>query len=273
MRLQVRQLNYQIDKTPILKDIFLEIQEGEFVGLVGPNGCGKSTLLKAIYKTYKPERDRVFVDGKDICGLGPREMAREVAVMAQENSVEFDLEVMDMVMYGRYSHRKFFEGEKKEDREICLHFIQEVGLEGYEHRSYLSLSGGEKQRVLLARALVQGSGLIVLDEPTNHLDVRFQYLIMQTLKKQDVTVFSSIHDLNLAAMYCDRILLMDQGQIIESGTPKEVITVENIDRIFGVRAQITFNELTGKIQVYYLPDEIGNQILAGRHNLQKNSAQ
>ncbi len=257
MRLSVRQLDYQIEGTTILKNISLEIREGEFVGLVGPNGCGKSTLLKAIYKTYKPQKGAVFVDGRDVCGLAPREMAREMAVMAQENSVEFDLEVMDMVMYGRYSHRKFFEGEKKEDREICLRFIREVGLAGYEHRSYLSLSGGEKQRVLLARALTQGSRLIVLDEPTNHLDVRFQYLIMQTLKKQDVTVFSSIHDLNLAAMYCDRILLMDQGQIIQAGTPEEVITAENIGRIFGVDTQITVNELTGKIQVYYLPDETG----------------
>lgn len=255
MRLQVKQLNYRIDKAPILKDISLEIKEGEFVGLVGPNGCGKTTLLKAIYKTYKPEKGAVFVGGRDVCSLVPREMAREVAVMAQENSVEFDLEVMDMVMYGRYSHRKFFEGEKKEDREICLRFIREVGLAGYEHRSYLSLSGGEKQRVLLARALAQGSRLIVLDEPTNHLDIRFQYLIMQTLKKQGVTVFSSIHDLNLAAMYCDRILLMDQGQIIRAGTPEKVITAENIDRIFGVHAQITVNELTGRIQVYYLPEE------------------
>ena len=255
MRLHVKQLNYQIDKTPILKDISLEIGEGEFVGLVGPNGCGKSTLLKAIYRTYKPERDTVFVDGKDVCGLAAREMAKGIAVIAQENSVEFDLEVMDMVMYGRYSHRKFLEGEKKEDREICLRFIREVGLEGYEHRSYLSLSGGEKQRVLLARALVQESRLIVLDEPTNHLDIRFQYQIMQTLKKQGITIFASIHDLNLAAMYCDRILLMEQGQIIRSGTPAEVITEENIERIFGVRAQITVNGLTGKLQVYYLPVE------------------
>ena len=130
-----------------------------------------------------------------------------------------------------------------------------MGLEGYEHRSYLSLSGGEKQRVLLARALVQESRLIVLDEPTNHLDIRFQYQIMQTLKKQGITIFASIHDLNLAAMYCDRILLMEQGQIIRSGTPAEVITEENIERIFGVRAQITVNGLTGKLQVYYLPVE------------------
>lgn len=255
MRLKVNKLNYHIDGTQILNEVSLGVEDGEFVGLIGPNGCGKSTLLKNIYKTYKPEKCAVFIDGKDVMTLAPREMAREVSVMAQENSVEFDVEVMDMVMFGRYSHRKFLEGEKKEDVEICRRYIREVGLEGYEHRSYLSLSGGEKQRVLLARALVQESSLIVLDEPTNHLDVRYQYLIMQTLKNQDITVFASIHDLNVAAMYCDKILLMNKGEIVVTGTPGEVITEENIEKIFGVKSQVKVNEITGKIQIYYLPEK------------------
>lgn len=253
LKLGVRKLNYSIEGNQILEKISLDVMEGEFVGLIGPNGCGKSTLLKNIYKTYKPERNAVFIDGKDVMEMPPKEMARAVSVMAQENSVEFDIEVMDMVMYGRYSHRKFLEGEKKEDIELCRRYIREVGLEGYERRSYLSLSGGEKQRVLLARALVQESSLIVLDEPTNHLDVRFQYLIMQTLKNQDITVFASIHDLNIAAMYCDRILLMDKGNVVRAGTPREVITEENIEEIFQVKSQITVNEITGKVQIYYLP--------------------
>ncbi|MDO4325866.1 MAG: ABC transporter ATP-binding protein [bacterium] len=255
MHLWVDKLNYRIEGTQVLNEVSLGVEEGDFVGLIGPNGCGKSTLLKNIYKTYKPEKDAVFISGKDVLSMPPREMAKEVAVMAQENSIEFDMEVLDMVMYGRYAHRKFFEGEKKSDVELCRRYIREVGLAGYEQRSYLSLSGGEKQRVLLARALVQESGLIVLDEPTNHLDVRFQYLIMQTLKNQKVTVFSSIHDLNIAAMYCDKIFLMDKGKIVERGTPQEVITEENIEKIFGVHSQVTTNSITGKIQVYYLPDE------------------
>lgn len=257
MRLNVNNLNFHIDGVRILNDISLSVKEGEFVGLIGPNGCGKSTLLKNIYKTFKPERNAVFLDGKDVMTLNAKEMAKEVSVMAQENSIEFDIEVMDMVMYGRYCHRKFLEGEKKEDVDICKRYIREVGLEGYEHRAYLSLSGGEKQRVLLARALVQESRLIVLDEPTNHLDVRFQYLIMQTLKNQNVTIFSSVHDLNIASMYCDKIILMDKGNIIATGTPKEVLTEKNIADIFHVCSQITVNEITGKVQIYYLPDKIG----------------
>lgn len=251
--LTVTNLDYAIDKTQILNGVSLEVQPGEFVGLVGPNGCGKSTLLKNIYRTYHPHQNAVFISGKDITSLSSREMARELAVVAQENTVTFDVEVLDMVMYGRYSHRKFLEGEKKSDIDLCKACIAEVGLTGYEHRSYLSLSGGEKQRVLLARALVQQASLIVLDEPTNHLDIRYQYQLMQILKKQDITVFSSIHDLNIAAMYCDRILLMDHGRIIDNGSPAEVLTPDNIRTLFGIDAQVTINTLTGKIQIYYLP--------------------
>ncbi|MBC5689108.1 ABC transporter ATP-binding protein [Mediterraneibacter sp. NSJ-55] len=254
MQLSVKDLDYIIEGTKVLDAVSLCVEEGGFVGLIGPNGCGKSTLLKNIYKTYKPERNAVFISGKDVMEMPPKEMAGEVSVVAQENNVEFDVEVLDMVMYGRYAHRRFLEGEKKEDIELCRQFLREVGMEGYEHRMYLSLSGGEKQRVLLARALTQQSRLIVLDEPTNHLDVRYQYLIMQTLKKQKITVFSSIHDLNIASMYCDKIILMDRGRIVAVGRPEEIITEKYMQEVFGVRSQIKVNEITGKIQIYYLSD-------------------
>lgn len=253
MSLEVRELDYKIDGKQILEQIFLEIKEGEFVGLVGPNGCGKSTLLKNIYRTYRPDRSRIFIDGKDVLDFSFKKMAGEMAVMSQENNVEFDVEVYDMVMYGRYAHKKFLQGETGKDRSLCRKCLQEVGLSGYERRSYLSLSGGEKQRVLLARVLMQESSYIVLDEPTNHLDVSYQYQILDILKRQNATVFSSVHDLNLAALYCDRVLLMYQGKIVDSGTPNEVLTPENIRQYFGIRAQVTKNTATGKLQIYYLP--------------------
>ena len=174
MSLAVKNLDYEIGNERILDQISLEIKEGEFVGLVGPNGCGKSTLLKHIYRTYKPKGQTVFLDGKDIMDLSAKKLAGELAVMAQENQLEFDFTVRDMVMFGRYAHKKFLEGDTAKDRELCEKCLREVGLSGYETRSYLSLSGGEKQRVLLARVLMQESRYIVLDEPTNHLDVSYQ---------------------------------------------------------------------------------------------------
>lgn len=253
MSLQVKNLDFQIGGTRILEQICLQVEDGEFVGLVGPNGCGKSTLLKNIYRTYKPGRGTIFLNDRDILDFSYKKMAGEMAVMAQENHVEFDFEVREMVMFGRYAKKKFLQGDSSADRKLCEKCLQEVGLSGYEHRSYLSLSGGEKQRVLLARVLMQESAFIVLDEPTNHLDVSYQYQIMDILKGQDVTVFSSIHDLNLAALYCDRIIFLYQGKIVDYGTPEEVLTRENIREYFGIEAQVSTNPATGKQQIYYLP--------------------
>lgn len=253
MSLQVKNLDFQIGGTRILEQICLQVEDGEFVGLVGPNGCGKSTLLKNIYRTYKPGRGTIFLNERDILDFSYKKMAGEMAVMAQENHVEFDFEVREMVMFGRYAKKKFLQGDSSADRKLCEKCLQEVGLSGYEHRSYLSLSGGEKQRVLLARVLMQESAFIVLDEPTNHLDVSYQYQIMDILKGQDVTVFSSIHDLNLAALYCDRIIFLYQGKIVDYGTPEEVLTRENIREYFGIEAQVSTNPATGKQQIYYLP--------------------
>ena len=258
MSLQVKNLDYQIDGKSILEQICLEVQDGEFVGLVGPNGCGKSTLLKNIYRTYKPGRGTVFLNEKDVLDFSFKKMAGEMAVMAQENHVEFDFEVRDMVMFGRYAKKKFLQGDSAEDKKLCEKCLKEVGLSGYEHRSYLSLSGGEKQRVLLARVLMQESAFIVLDEPTNHLDVSYQYQIMDILKGQDVTVFSSIHDLNLAALYCDRLYVLKNGKIVLQGTPEEVLTAEHIYEVYGVKSSVSIHPVTGKLAITYLPEALQN---------------
>ena len=166
MSLQVKNLDYQIGGKSILEQICLEVKDGEFVGLVGPNGCGKSTLLKNIYRTYKPGRGTVFLNEKDVLDFSFKKMAGEMAVMAQENHVEFDFEVRDMVMFGRYAKKKFLQGDSAEDKKLCEKCLKEVGLSGYEHRSYLSLSGGEKQRVLLARPLPRKSRIRFSSRPS-----------------------------------------------------------------------------------------------------------
>ncbi|MBR2099489.1 MAG: ABC transporter ATP-binding protein, partial [Firmicutes bacterium] len=234
MKLNVENLSYSIGSKLIVDGVNLGVEEGSFVGLVGPNGCGKSTLLKNIYKVYKPDSGAVYVDGKNLAVMSSRETAKEMSVMQQENNVEFDMTVFDMVMLGRYSHQKMFGTNMVTEGQIVRDALAEVGLAGYDERSFLSLSGGEKQRTLVARALVQKAELVILDEPTNHLDIGYQYQIMNILKNQDLTVFSSIHDLNIASCYCDRIVLMKQGQIVDFGTPEEMFVLEKIRDLFGV---------------------------------------
>ena len=178
-----------------------------------------------------------------------------MSVMQQENNVEFDMTVFDMVMLGRYSHQKMFSTNMVAEGQIVRNALAEVGLAGYDERSFLSLSGGEKQRTLVARALVQKAELIILDEPTNHLDIGYQYQIMNILKKQDLTVFSSIHDLNIASCYCDRIVLMKQGQIVDIGTPQEMFVPEKIKDLFGVDTEVNINAFTGRPNIVFIPAE------------------
>ncbi len=254
MKLEVKDVRFSFDTKTILYGIDLQIEENSFVGIVGPNGCGKSTLLKNIYKVLKPDTGAVFIDGRELAHMSNRETAHEMSVMQQENNIEFDMTVFDMVMLGRYSHQKLFHNSKLKDRAIVLEYIREVGLAGYEDRSYFSLSGGEKQRTLVARALVQKAPFIILDEPTNHLDIGYQYQIMNILKRQKLTVLACVHDLNIASCYCDRIIMMKEGRIVADGTPKELFIPENIKNLFGIDTEVFQNKSTGKPSIVFLPD-------------------
>lgn len=253
-KLKVEHLDFSIDKAQILKAIDLKIQKGEFVGLVGPNGCGKSTLLKNIYRIYQPDRGKIYLDGQLVDQVNDKEFAKKMAVMVQENTVEFDLTVIDMVMLGRYAHKRLLQDSSEKDHAIAEKYLEEVGMKGYEERSFLSLSGGEKQRVLLARALSQEAELIILDEPTNHLDIKYQYQIMNILKRQDMTVFTSVHDLNIASLYCDRIVVLKKGDLVKIGTPEEVITPEMIHYLYGIDSEVRINKTTGRPQIQFLPN-------------------
>ena len=253
IKLQVKDLNFSISGQHILKDNCLEIHEGEFVGLIGPNGCGKSTLLKNIYRVYTPDSGVVFIDGTDVKRLSNRETAKRISVMVQENSMEFDMDVLEMILLGRYAHKTLLGGTSAEDKRIAMNALYAVGMDGYEDRSFLSLSGGEKQRVLVARALTQQARMILLDEPTNHLDVGYQYQIMNILKAQNTTVFSSVHDLNIASYYCDKLILMEHGSIMAYGSPREVLTPEWIRKLFHIDAEITTHPVTGRMQVFFCP--------------------
>ncbi|MBQ8304812.1 MAG: ABC transporter ATP-binding protein [Blautia sp.] len=251
--IEVRDLSYDINGTRILSDISVAVDAHEFVGLIGPNGSGKSTLLKNIYRHFTPLKDTIFLNGKDVTAMRSREIAKQMAIVAQENNPDFDFSVQEMAMLGRYAHKKIFEKDNADDFDAVERALRIVGMEHRKERSFLSLSGGEKQRIYLAMAFAQESELIILDEPTNHLDIGYQLSMMETLRQYEGrTIFTSVHDMNLAAWYCDRIIMLDEGRVVAQGTPEEVLTTEKIREIFHVNTRITRREEDGKLEVSYL---------------------
>ena len=251
-KLKVSELDFFIENKQILKKISLEIKEGQFVGIIGSNGSGKSTLLKNIYRIYKPKAGKISIGEKDMENMSHKEIARELAVLAQETTSEFDFKVEDVVKMGRYPYKSIFEDYSKKDMQMVSEMLKKVGLNGFEERSFNSLSGGEKQRVLIARALVQDAKLLILDEPTNHLDVGYQLQVMDIVKELKLTTFAAIHDMNIAAMYCDYLIVMKEGKIKCCGCIDEVITANMLKEIFGVNAYVGKNPINNKLQVSFM---------------------
>lgn len=254
--LTVKDVSYAVDHRKLIDRISLEIPAGSFVGVIGPNGSGKSTLLKTVYRAYKASTGAVYLNGEEMSRMSGREIARQMAVVAQENQVDFDFSVMEIMMIGRYSNRSFLERSDSADMRICEAALEELGMLEFKDRSFLSLSGGEKQKVMIASAFSREPALIVMDEPTNHLDVGYQFLILDLLKKRrDVTVFSSIHDMNMAMQYCDHIIALKNGEVYCSGTSQTVLTPENLRELFHVRAELV-QQPNGLPYIHYLGAEL-----------------
>lgn len=212
------------------------------VGIIGPNGSGKTTMVKHFYRAINPKASTVFIYGEDINNLNYRQSAQKVSVMRQENTSDFKFTVMDMVMLGRSPYLEFFESFKESDRKIAYDALKKVGMTAYVDKDYAVLSGGEKQRVLIARALVQQADILILDEPTNHLDVYYQWSLMDSISKLNKTVISVFHDLNLAAAFCQKLFVIKAGKIILEGTPQEVLTEKLLGEIFNVKVTIIEDE-------------------------------
>lgn len=235
----------------ILKGIDLSLQNKEFLGIIGPNGSGKSTFLKCVYRVQKPTGGKIFFNGKELDELSYRESALQLAVVAQHNSYSFDFSVLDVVLMGRSPHKKILERDNVKDLEIARAALKTVGLSEFEKRSFGTLSGGEQQRVILARALTQQTECLILDEPTNHLDIKYQLEILDIVKGLDLTVISAIHDLNIAAMYCDRLIALRDGQIVGMGTPDELLTEKFIYDMYGVKSIV--KRENGRMNIMYIP--------------------
>lgn len=251
-KIQVKNLKFSIDNKEILKDISFDVPKGSFVGIIGPNGSGKSTLLKNIYRLYKPSSGKIILDNKDLFTMKDKECAKEIAVLAQESNSQFDFTVEQIVKMGRYPYKSVFEDYSKDDLKMVSEMLKKVGLDDYSHRSFSNLSGGEKQRALIARALVQNTDFLILDEPTNHLDIGYQIQLMDLVKSMKITTLSAIHDMNIASMYCDYLIVMKNGKIKKFGNVEEVITAQTLKEIFGVNAYVGKNPINKKLQVSFM---------------------
>ena len=238
MNIQTDTIQVSFGSKTILHDISLAIQDKEFVGIIGPNGSGKSTFLKCLYRVLQPSGGKIYFDGTELSSLSHRDTALKMAVVAQHSTVNFDFSVLEMVLMGRSPYKGLLDRDQLDDYEIARHALAQVGLSDFESRNFNTLSGGEQQRVILARALAQRTECLVLDEPTNHLDIKYQLELMTIVKRLDATVVSAIHDLNLAAIYCDRIIGLKDGHIVCSGTPQDVLSSDTIRHIYGVSAMV-----------------------------------
>lgn len=223
----------------ILDDISFAVEKGSFTGILGPNGAGKSSLLRCLYRFIKPEQGKVSFQCQDIWQIQANDFAKNVAVVLQETPSHFNLTVNDVVALGLIPHKGIFTRANKNDNKKISQAIEQVGLSHKYNQSFEHLSGGEKQRALIARAMVQSPSLLIMDEPTSHLDVRYQIQIMELAKSLGITVIASFHDLNLASAMCDNILVLNRGKLVCQGTPQEVLTREMLSDVFGVCAHVS----------------------------------
>ncbi|MEX5635698.1 ABC transporter ATP-binding protein [Parafrankia sp. FMc2] len=251
--LRLAGIEVRLGTTTVLSGADLHCDDGEIVGLVGPNGSGKSTLLRTVYRMVRPVAGLVTVDGDDAWALSEREMARRTAVVVQETPAEFEFTAREIAAMGLLPHKRAFDRDTAADAAAVAAALGRVGVVGkLVDRPFATLSGGEKQRVLIARALVQRSRLLLLDEPTNHLDVRYQLEVLDLVAALGVSTVVCLHDLNLAASYCDQIFVVDGGRVVAGGKPADVLTPELILAVFDVRAAHYVHPLTGQTQLAFM---------------------
>jgi iron complex transport system ATP-binding protein len=241
------------DAAPVLDKVSLEIARGARIGLLGPNGSGKTTLLRLLAGMLKPDHGEIAFDERPLATLSRREIARRIAVVPQETHTTFDFSVIDMVLMGRYPHLGPFELEGAADLAIAREALAVTGTSAFETRRYSTLSGGEKQRVVIAAALAQAPDLLLLDEPTAALDLGYQFEITSLLRRlnaeRGTTMLISTHDLNIIASLCTEVILFREGTILAHGRTDEVLTPSHIQALYDIDADVQFNSRAGHLTV------------------------
>jgi iron complex transport system ATP-binding protein len=251
VRLHGADVSWGVGDTTILRHVSVTVAPGECVGILGPNGSGKSSLLRCCYRILRPQAGLISLDGEDVWALTTRVVAQRAAVVLQESGTDFDLTVAEIVAMGRIPHKGAFERDTVADERIVAEALQRVGMAAMAGRAVRSLSGGERQRVLLARALAQQARCLILDEPTNHLDIRAQMEMLALVRSLRITTVAALHDLNLAAHYCDRLYVLQEGAVVAEGAPADVLTPALIRAVYGVEADVHIQPGSGKPTVIY----------------------
>lgn len=255
INLKAHQVSLKLGQQWVLERISLSLDTPRVVGLLGPNGAGKSSLLRLLYRALRPAAGWVELAGKNLWHYTGREAARRLAVVSQDSAQEPGFTVLEMVLMGRTPHKSWFEPDTPADIQMAREALARVGLDALLQRPYQTLSGGEKQRVLIARALAQRARILLMDEPTNHLDVRYQLDVLHLVRDLGLPAVLALHDLNLAAMFCDHLVLLSAGRVVTEGPPEAVLTPENLWAVYRVKARIETHPTTQRPLVVLLPPE------------------
>ncbi|KUO51625.1 MAG: hypothetical protein APF76_13350 [Desulfitibacter sp. BRH_c19] len=254
--IKVKNLQFGYGKSIVLKDINLEVRPGSFLSIIGPNGSGKSTLLKNISRAVLPQKGEVELDSQNLLSMKPRQIAQKMAVVPQDTAIEFSFSVYETVLMGRTPFLGRFENESPRDFALAKWAMEITNIWQLKDRSVTEISGGERQRVVVARALAQEPRIILLDEPTAHLDIQHQVELLELLQSLNwtsgLTIIAVLHDLNLSAQFSESILLMKDGEIFAEGEPHQVLTPANIRKVYNMEVAITDNPLTGRFNVISL---------------------
>ena len=238
MSIVARNLSWGVRRKTIVSDVSLTVAPGETVGLIGPNGSGKSSLLRLLAGLRRPASGQVEINGQDISTVSRKALSRQVAFVQQSAATDTNVTVADVVRLGRTPHRSALSGWSEADESAVTRALERVDMTAHRRQSWQTLSGGERQRVHIARALAQTPQVMFLDEPTNHLDIHHQIEILRMVRDLDLTSVVALHDLNLAAMFCDRIVVFEAGAVRACGTPDAVLTSEILRDVFRVSAHI-----------------------------------
>lgn len=244
-------LNFSYGDSQVVDDVSLSSRTGQILGLIGPNGSGKTTLLRMLYGSLKPTDGDVQLNGRSLRSWSSQKIAQQIAVVVQHIEGETMLTTEEMVLLGRTPYHRSFSRTTKHDRQLASRALERVGATTLAARPFSALSGGERQRVLIARALAQEAEILLMDEPTNHLDVRYQHEILHLVRSLQATTVVVLHDLNLAAQYCDELILLDHGKVHAVGPPDEVLTVNNIETVYQIATRL--HAVNGRLNLTFEP--------------------